>query len=125
MVGIVWPDFITSFPSEPVNLAINEMPGPSSGVTSTKSVQTAKSSTKPFIELGPKQKRKRSSSNLSLEEQTYSYFLTLKTHGVAFILDHLLNNPEKVKHVKDFIITPRKHAISSEKALGTVVVNID
>jgi hypothetical protein len=129
--NVVWPDFTISSASGTVNLEIDEMPGPSSTVVSPlKSIGTSTtiSPRKPFTELGPKQKKKRvenMTSNLSIEELSYSYISTLKTQDkyadLAFILDHLLKNPDKVNSVKDFILTSKSQVMSSEKALGIMM----
>lgn len=91
------------------------------------STSTSIESRKPFEELSNKQKRRRtesSCSSYSTEEIVFSAQTSLKSSGkkdVAEILQYLLENPEQVSKVKQFIQFGEMKEISSQKALALYV----
>lgn len=91
------------------------------------STSTSIESRKPFEELSNKQKRRRTESSCSshsTEEIVFSAQTSLKSSGkkdVAEILQYLIENPEQVSKVKQFIQFGEMKEISPQKALALYV----
>lgn len=119
---IVWPHFMEQ--DEPLPSTSTQFVTPSP-VKVCVSTSTDVSPRKPFTELGPKQKKRRSeniSTTASLNELAYAHSLKLKDEGkndLAQILDHLLKNPQDVQKVKDCLFTKKqKSEFAPDVALG-------
>lgn len=128
---IKWPDFIRSssviYVEEPaICPAINEGAS-TSGLTTTCTVVTSTSKSsprKPFADLSPMQKRRRTESLLTHEAHELAY-ATAKTCGnndIADIINYLMEHPEKASDIKKYI-KGKKTApkYSPEKALGILM----
>lgn len=120
---IVWPEFMKDFAKN------DDDPVPSTSTTSHEKVSvgtsTQVSPRKPFTELGPKQKKRRTeltTQTIASEELSHAHVFNLKAEGkedVADILQHLLKHPQDVQKVKDCLFGNKKKSVfSPDEALG-------
>lgn len=126
---IDWPDFIKNI--------LNSTANTSAASTSTEFVSPEKvsiatstmvSPRKPFSELGPKQKKRRTEhihTTMTSEEISHAHITKLREDrngDIADILDHLLKNPQDVQKVKNSILdNNEKPKFTADEALGLVL----
>jgi hypothetical protein len=122
--NIIWPDFIKCLIGSNEDHAV---PSTSTQFVSPAKVSigvsTEQSPRKPFCELAPKQKKRRTENfHLSSDEIKYAYSSQLIADGneeIAEILEHLLKNPQDVNKVKRCLSNKEtKPAFSPDEALG-------
>lgn len=132
-----WLDSVISWPNYVINNSVinvcdatdPDISRPSTSMTTpTKSVGTSTlvSPRKPFDDIGPKQKKRRTQhlNANTIEELTFAQSTKLKESGnedIAKIVDYLVKNPLEVKRVKDFIFSKKSQKMSQEKALSTIL----
>lgn len=124
---VVWPQFMKDLVKknvEPVPSTSTQFDDTSPEKVSV-GTSTHVSPRKPFTELGPKQKKRRTEHTVHTipsEEFSHAHVLKLKAGGnedIADILQHLLKNPQDVQKVIDCLFVDKKRSkFSPDEALG-------